>query len=309
MRKKILPSDNLDLFKHLFYRDLFEATGIYNKANSIRYIPQDTALPIEYKQNSHGYRSDEFEKNNKVLILGCSQTYGLGIPKGLIWTDFFCDSVKESCSILAYPGDSIGGQVYKTFRYFEEVGHPETIIGVFPLYRLETVNILDKFQSSNIESDKKKLDMAYLKNERLLKFHKAPYDPVSVIPQEFSIFYNFMFLSMLEQYCSANNINFMWTLYENADIEQYLYDNKMLNVLKNYFHTSDILNDFKYLYQNQTKIKVPENHETCHKEFEDHPLFYWASDYVDGINYGHWGIHVHQHMAEKVIRAYKEKIK
>lgn len=48
----------------------------------------------------------------------------------------------------------------------------------------------------------------------IAQFSKAPHDPAYVIPKEFVLFYNFIFIKMLDQYCESNNIKFIWSLYD-----------------------------------------------------------------------------------------------
>jgi hypothetical protein len=40
---------------------------------------------IIYSMNSHGFRSDEFDDSPGFIALGCSFTYGIGLPQDQIW--------------------------------------------------------------------------------------------------------------------------------------------------------------------------------------------------------------------------------
>jgi hypothetical protein len=41
---------------------------------------------VEYKFNSHGFRCNEFNDNPAIMFLGCSLTFGIGMPKESCWT-------------------------------------------------------------------------------------------------------------------------------------------------------------------------------------------------------------------------------
>jgi len=286
-----------------------------NKFIASAYSENDKVITVEYHLNDLGYRSSNFDKDNEVLILGCSQTYGSGLPNQFTWADIFCNLIGKSYSRIATPGDSINGQVYKAFKYFEEIGNPKVVIGIFPLERLEYTKVKDKFITNTSHSNEKtnsdSIDMAFFDNQ-LLKFSKIPHDPSYVIPKQFVIFYNFMFIKMLEQYCESHNIKFIWSIYDD---DRGLYESayqKDKNTFRNYLRVSPIIDQFIYLSTNNNKAKIEygnimkEKHKECHKEFKDHVLYDWAADYEIEKGQGHWGIHINQHIAESVNRKYKE---
>jgi hypothetical protein len=54
-------------------------------------------INIEYKFNSYGYRGSEFDKiaDNKVLVVGCSHTLGIGLPYDQTWPYIFTEMLKQ----------------------------------------------------------------------------------------------------------------------------------------------------------------------------------------------------------------------
>lgn len=303
-----------DLHTYFFYRTLKDANSTKKDAGMLTHSPEDIITKIPYYLNKHGYRSEEFNKNNEVLILGCSQTYGSGMPDQFTWPIIFAENLKKTYSRIACPGDSVVGQVYKAFKYFEEFGNPKTVLALLPLYRMEYTKVKDKFIShggNNDRSNTDSLGVAYFHNSELLKFSKAPHDPSYVIPKQFVIFYNFMFIKILEQYCESHNIKFIWSFYdEGNEIKEFL-NEKLKNVLKNFLPTSDMIKSFQYLNKSPSSfddynILMKSVHEKCHLEFKEHLLYNWASDYNVQKKLGHWGIHMHQHVADEFIKKYKE---
>jgi hypothetical protein len=289
---------NIYDLQHLLFRSLSDASRrSLDDFNKTIYSDEDTVQKVSYNINSHGYRSVEFDKNNEILVLGCSQTYGSGMPDEFTWSSVFSNSINKKYSRIAIQGDSIGAQVYKAFKYFEEIGNPEIVVATFPLYRLEFVSVPAKFMASarsgNTEFERTAVGIAQFYEDNVIKFSKIPHDPEYVIPKEFVLFYNFMFIEMLEQYCESNNIKFIWSIYDSKEIEPYI--QSMPKASKNYLKTSDCLTECSVLTQT----------EYCAK-FLNHPLYDDAADYDFKKNLGHWGIHTHQHMAERFIEKYRE---
>lgn len=291
-----MNNDYMDSLYFLIYRSLSQAsrrsTDDYN--NTI-YSNEDIIEKVPYYINSHGYRSKEFDKNDEILVLGCSQTYGSGMFDEFTWPSIFSSSIEKKYSRLATLGDSIGAQVYKAFKYFEEIGNPEIVVGLFPLHRLEYVSVPGKFianlRSGNTELERLCVGIAYLYEEKQIEFSKIPHDPEHVIPREMSIFYNFMFIKMLEQYCESHNIKFIWSIYDDKNIATVIQSSA--GISKNYLNTSD-----QHFCKNENKF--------CGTEFNKHRLYNWAADYNSKKHLGHWGIHMHRHMAENFIGRYME---
>ena len=303
------------LFKDLFYRDL--KNSLVKKPrefNVTKVWPEsDIRTKILYKINSHGYRSDQFGFNNEVLVLGCSQTFGQGIPEEFTWAKVFAESIGKSYVKLAQPGDSAQEQVHKAFKYFEEFGNPEIIVACFPSCRLQLPYIPEKIVSklslSQAEfKDKYQMQQIFLYN-KTQKFSKSPHSPEEVLPIEVALFYSFTFVQMLQQYCKTNNIKLIWNIWD----DEYFFDYVKTNApeaLKDYLHI-----DFRELIFDSNDGVEYIKHESienayiipeCHKELNDHLLFYRAADYNPGVGNGHWGIHLNQHIAEHFLQKYNE---
>jgi hypothetical protein len=289
-------------YKFLFNRSLSQSAmnRPFSDLNKVIYSDDDTVVKVPYYINEHGYRSDSFNKDNEVLILGCSQTYGSGLPNEFTWSDIFCKTINKKYSRIAYAGDSINGQVYKAFNYFKEIGNPKIVLALFPLYRLEYPAIPKEFihphGSLNV-SGKSSADelawavpaMAYF-NYDIAQFSKAPHDPAYVIPKEFTLFYNFMFIKMLEQYCESNNIKFIWSIYDEFDkINEYLEDNDK-EVLKNFLRTSDIIQIWESNLESRRSLL---------DESIENKLLMFAADFNKKTGMGHWGVMTNRQIAEK----------
>lgn len=106
---------------------------------------------------------------------------------------------------------------------------------------------------------------------------------------------------MLEQYCASHDIKFIWSVYDQTDIEVLIQSNK--NILKNYLKTSDIP-ELCHLDQNSVCANGKKEH--CSPELKDHKLYKRAADYNPSKDLGHWGIHTHRHFAERFLDRYRE---
>ena len=242
------------------------------------------SVPIKYKNNSYGYRCDEFN-NQEILTLGCSQTEGHGLPVELTWPYLISQKINKDYINLAKGGDGMQAQITKAFQFFKEFYHPEYIFAVFPITRME-IPLVGFTAKHDIDKkylkSRENIGKALLSNESIKKISKAPYVAEDVLPEEFAIFYNLLFLKMFIQYCETNDIKLMWTYYNDSSLEKYSFKN-----ITNTYFESPYLNE-----------KIPED-VGCHLEFADNIFFDNAADY----NYwppGHWGFHQQIHVAESI---------
>lgn len=289
--------ENLHFYKELLFRPL-DSLNHYgpqlyplNRVPSTHLMPQDLLMDIEYSDNSHGYRSDEFIKKEELLILGCSQTYGHGMINEFTWPYLLSKKLNMNFARLAIGGDSLQGQVLKAFEYFRIYGNPKIIVGTFPLYRMEIPYVKDRIGVKG--SNSTRIQQLQIPGGVRPKYVKIPYDSEVIVPREFAIFYNFIFIKILEQYCDSNNIKLIWNIWEDHHYFIYNYinnDNELKHILKNYCGgPQDSYNTFS----------VSEDIDLeCHQEYREHILFNNAADITPNKN-SHWGLHKHIHVAEE----------
>lgn len=231
-------------------------------------------IEIEYKLNSYGYRCNEFN-DQEVLILGCSHTEGHGLPIESTWPHILSKKMNKDYINLAKGGDGAQAQVTKAFKFFEEFYNPKYIFAVFPITRLE-VPILDT-DSKNFNG--RIVERAMFSNKKIKKYSKSPHNPENILTEDFAIFYNTIFIKMLIQYCKSNNIKFIWSNYKDMHINFTSFEG-----LDGYFESAYLKDIIK---------------EECHLEFSENQFFNYAADY-DYWPPGHWGLHQHLHVAESM---------
>jgi len=275
-------------------------------------VPKDVS-EIEYSLNSLGYRSKEFDGKSDLLFLGCSYTYGQGLPEENIWSTILSKKLNLECSSLAANGDSVMGQVSKAFYYFEKFGNPKIIVALFPFARIMTPYVKDKMETKN--EFRRKLFREYESMpvieysetwDSWERYSKAPYDPQKILTNEFVFFYENIFIDMLRQYCKSNGIKFVWS---NWDPE---YQKNIYHEVNKFYPehhqeycyidafdwTINGSNDNGEPYPNNPDNYGEFNALDCHADHSrDHYLFYRAADRKNK-SIPHWGTHKHLHIAE-----------
>lgn len=286
------------LFNDIFSRSLRSMGNFYisDLLNPGQDKPLLSGAPIEkgqieYIYNSHGYRCDEFD-NQDILILGCSYTSGVALPVEKTWPYFLSKKMNMSYANLAKGGDSGQAQVIKAFQFFKEFHHPKYIFAVVPLTRIEMPYVKNKFGKKDNSSDSyekkenlKIIQQCFLSENNFENISKKPHDPHSVLPVEVAVFYNLMFLQMLEQYCDSNNIIFFWTTHE------FIKNDQQRELLKKQITSKHFFIDEAF-----STIDL-----TCHQEYSSHKFFEWGADNdKERKILGHWGWHKHMHLADTI---------
>lgn len=284
--------NSLNSNKFLFNRSLKDM-GFNNPNNiilpSIIYDEKDI-LNIPYSINSYGYRCNEFFDQN-ILILGCSQTWGDGMLLEETWPYLLSKKIGFDYINLAKGGDSIQGQTVKSFKFFKDFYNPNYIFAIFPILRLEIPSIDNLF---NVEQ--REINQVIFSNDDIKKFSKFPHNAKDVISEEFAIFYNLIFINLLEQYCESNGIKLFWTIWNDG-----YYD---YNIFK---HIYKNINSKNFFIQENSFWNIPNSiSPQCHLNYIHNQLFNDAADRRS--NGPHWGLHVHMHIAEMMYDQYKKYI-
>lgn len=279
--------DQYEDYKYLFNRSLKEMSPSFNFNDKdpldLSFLRLwDDAYDVGYKHNSYGYRCNEFG-NQKIMFLGCSNTYGMGLKLEHTWPHILSKKLNADYINLARGGDSAQAQVVKAFEFFKEFHNPEVIFAMFPIFRIESPKVKKVLEKNKVNNEGQyEILQHFFNNEKadIFKYAKAPYNLDNILPREFSIFYTFIFIHILIQYCESNKIKLIWMLNDMGNLEK---AKEILNLK----HPDNFVNlDFfsrEYL-----------NNHDCHLEFKDEIDFDVAADN------GHLGLHYHLHIAEKL---------
>ena len=192
----------------------------------------------EYITNSYGYRGPEFRSDLDILALGCSQTYGIGVPEDGTWPAILAKKTGMSYANLSAPGTSIEWLVHSAFSYIHEFGPPKIIAALFPdFFRMEIVMNSDINQSRTVtmrDWNAQGIDPNFAKGvittssvdpdlKWRAKLSKRPFPIEDTVPAEEPIFRSFKLIMMLERYCEAMGIQLLWSGWSD-DVSIFLAD-------------------------------------------------------------------------------------
>jgi hypothetical protein len=282
--------------------------------------------PINDYSVKDGYRSELFASD--ILVGGCSFTFGLGVPKEATWWNFVAKDLKKSVSSVALPGMSITWIIEQIFVHFKTYGHPETLLCFFPdLGRLRVIVDKTTLSDSSSLGDGSGVHTVFTNsndNTDRPNYIKKPYDINYIHTYENSVFQTIRSIRMLEQYCSAAGIKFIWSTWhsETAFLLDQLNTNKDFS-FDNYFNIFG--NGFGYYTKEgginkevifQTKAEADAcglSHKNvecfcglnCHDALRDlygSENFYLGADTLNGYEHAHPGVHLQAHYAEEFLK-------
>lgn len=251
-----------------------------------------------YIVNSYGYRSPHFAENTDLVSLGCSQTFGVGIPAESVWSSLIASELGLSYANLATPGWSVQAMVQNFFSYCSKYGNPKIVTALLPdPYRM-VLPVNSDFISyeSNRSSNAIYIEDAYLFNgtTKAAKFSERPHKADHVIPPELPFYISMQMLHILIQYCKSSNIQLLWGTWHAG--------------FNNMFRLKDSLNINEDFY-GYIDIDIKEfNLSSCHldllSQYGDN--FYHGLDCrpdkaAPSLDTSHLGIHAHRHIADKFI--------
>lgn len=262
---------------------------------------KEDIVDIEYVLNSYGCRSDEFKHEN-ILVIGCSHTFGEGLPAEYSWPRILAKNTNKTVANLARSGDSTVTQVRYAFWYFQNFGHPETVIAFLPLLRMP-FPIISKYNKRknygwSVDGSDYETDMYIMHNDIDL-FAKAPYSLDNILHSASPLYYSNIMIELLVQYCRSHNIQLIfcsWDFgnemsYRDLDLETI--EQSYMNKYPEFVHI-----DQKIYNYSDSSIKP-----SCHQEHSEDELFFHAADRKRTMTAGgyakpHWGLHTHIHLAD-----------
>jgi hypothetical protein len=295
---KEFPKPRQDYIKFLFKNEMF---ADYPNLDMMGF-PRSKMLVdagTHYKNNSFGFRGEDWVGVSDILALGCSNTYGVGVPIDGTWPSILSKMSNSSVRSMSFPGASIHQLVSMAFKYFEMFGNPKTILCLFPdPYRIKIPSnpnlAISETKFSGLMHPlflQSKNDM----NERP-KYSRRPHKYEDILPQEVALFMSTQHIHMLEQYCRSNNIKLIWSTW----LDNF---SKTINSIE-----ENIFNSF--VYDDEFTIHLEDFESECHTEFKEEFKKYFVRglDVEDDEYFRHPGVHKHIHIAEAFYSRIKESI-
>lgn len=143
-------------------------------AENNAYGPND----ISYKFNSNGFRSDEFdiESSKRILFMGCSFTFGVGLPLEHTWPHILLTLIKNNTGYnipfwnLGAGGCGLDLQTRMYYHYGLKL-KPQLVFAYFPDYRRELYVNDEVVLSLFLPSGKNNFNsLPYMADQRIIKY-------------------------------------------------------------------------------------------------------------------------------------------
>jgi hypothetical protein len=280
---------NLSLFNLVSLGDL--KTGLQMPDGVRR---NHDVVHIDYKSNSDSYRSEDFSKENSdnlVLSVGCSFTYGVGLPFQYIWPV----SLQERLGLdhhanIAAAGWGASTIIDSIYTYIRVYGKPKAVTMLLPnLQRYYTVfKINEKTFTKSIvfhHISPNRTDEDIIQDDRDLQF-------INKLMNEETLLYDLVHrLKQLEEYLLAIDVPLVYSCWDQDTSEKLEscvgLDNLVL---------IDPKEKEKYLFDNQYG----------YLNTEERNLWYSAADKAFGPS-PHPGISENRFFAELFYRELKER--
>lgn len=284
-----------------------------------------------YEANSFRLRSPELSDDADIVIMGCSFSYGVGVPEHMSWGVQVANHFNLPYHNLSSTGRSTPFLIDHLFSYFKNYGHPKILICLFPeptrmqVYSSPLHVISKNHLNKKSHLHKENLDDAksitfnatmHISHNLDEKYSKLPHKAEDVIPVETAVAFSMQHIKFLEMYCKAAGIKLIWSTWDIPtefalkDID-HEYEN-FISVENKYWHSreEDLFYDRMHSPGRQPYNLSSFNpyHDDsdrctdfvdCHSELREKYGLNWdlASD-VNRHSRHHWGIHRHTHIAE-----------
>lgn len=213
---------------------------------------------IRYYYNSLGFRSDEFTNEHDgehVLFVGCSETEGVGGPLESCWSYMTYQELAKEKTLSGFFNLARYGWGYdvilsNTMAYIKKYGKPDKIFILFP-----NIGRFYKWKDADDESSEIFHYIGAIPNA-VEDTSNEPYwkRKISVATQRSNFIIFTMLVKMFEEYCASNNIELLWSTWDEDDATNYQnigIFNEFVKMAKAY----DFVKSNQDLFLSQIKVK------------------------------------------------------
>lgn len=275
----------------------------FDRISKVQSMSERETDLYDYRWNSDKLRSIEFSEKPNIIALGCSITFGIGLPVEATWPMLLQEKLKEhgdfSIGTIAYSGGSIMKSISSFFGMINKYDYvPEYVICNFP--NLERFMFIDPEYNSMMD---------YLGNYLINKktVARAPFEYDKILPFEWIYYINLEYIKMLEVFCKQAGVKLIWSTWSKSLMEErdQFFDENFKYYIKDptreifptfYEPGADYATNEKEL---NSKYSILTD-SSCHSEHSDLEYFNHALDRypVNGYMDPHPGLHRHLHWAE-----------
>jgi hypothetical protein len=306
-------TDNIEFAKHL-YSDKMTLSDIpmtNNKTDLDRNVN-------DYYLNNLNFRDRRDWINNnpaEIVALGCSHTYGIGVPQEYNWPSIVEARTGKTVANLGICGASAELNLNSFLRYLDTVGKPKYVLACFPDHLRYSHITEGKFYYVNGAQDdhsKSRKVVTHLRTSDHItgeinikdKIIKLPGDAKYLIPTQESLNQYISSIYIIEKICKFLDIKFYWGTWsmatqkiftENLFLEDWFCLNKNNHVES--IKSNSTANEFFDKENYYREVKCQLSHSMDEKDFEKYKNNMWKI----GSDNNHLGIHWQHHTAESFI--------
>ncbi len=302
-------------------KTLFENTNSKD-FSGIRIVDKNN----KYFVNDLGFRG-KIKNNPEIIALGCSYTFGVGIPENGTWPSILSDQIGVDILNLGVPGNTIKKTCELAIRYMSKFEKPKTVFALFPgFFRNMLIEDTNFYTSANSINQKEERGVItqrsfqarinYDRDKNFMSFEKVNTNNFfnskdknvrymeNVLSPHQLISDSIDSISTLQDFCYSHGIEFYWSTW---DIPTTILMDTLLKIpnfkLKNYIKFADD----EFDNYSGTNNKFPDifcnsNHGS---ELSNHPSWNCGSDvWIDKEGKvlesfpSHPGIHFQHHIAD-----------
>lgn len=279
----------------------------------------------DYEINELGFRG-RLKDNPEILAVGCSYTFGVGVPEDGSWPSILSSEINKDVANLGIPGTTIKEILKLIVRYVSIYNKPKTIFALFPPFfrnsLIEDVDFYSSIRSINPKEQKhiekqlsfsnqmgydrskgevffkKQHELSYMKHkEKDIVFMENVFSPHQSISDSVDL------ISLIQDFCHSHKIDFYWSLWDNPS--SMIMDSlvKIPNFkIKNYIKfADDKFNNYQTSDGKFPNIFCDSSHNS---KLVNHPswdlgsdIFYSYDKQVKSVQ-PHPGIHFQHHVAD-----------
>lgn len=258
----------------------------------------------EYNLNSKNYRSIEFdEKDIDMLIVGCSITFGMGVPEGKYWIPMFQEETKQKIVSISVPGASLYRLCQDVMLYCKNYGKPKKIMALMPDFYRVDFPINNMYHVSKTPNRNKDLGISVLILDPREEINESPIEtPFSIedrVSADFGIYYGLNALMQLELFCEFAGIEIVWSTWNS---QTKLIIDEILKMDRKFFKNYD-----SGFLDAVDEEKILDG--KCHRDhkFKNENAWDIGTDTPPGNGRAHPGIHYHVHVYEYFKDLYEKK--
>jgi hypothetical protein len=248
------------------------------------YTLSSNANDVMYRINKKGFRTNNFKKiekkYNKLTILssGCSFGFGQDMPEEFRYSNMVAQSLRDKYEVDEYNLGLMSASIHliikNIFTFFNNYGNPDILLITFPdMHRGLFFNLE---QSSFIETNLYSVGARGWIRDTLIDWKK------NYLPHHNLVIYTTM-IHMLDEYCKANNILFLWTFWEEG--------------------TKNTFDFFSKSYHSYFNVDTLWPH-LMEKDYGNHDIKYWQNAGDGAHPGGGWN----KEVADKMLEIIKSKL-